>query len=241
MRRGDFEAWLSKQISSKSGKKLKYPETLVTDALAVDRYVGDLDAAFDRDGLGEFITKLTYGKADERAQKPNPTKIPYKNNAPANSPEYFHKLKDSLSASKSAVTKYRRFREADSPTNTSVFTATPLPTTTLTALDSHDGPLPDELPTDQRERTLAIVRLRRGQSTFRNALINKYGPSCMMSGCTIMDIVEASHIFPYNRGALNDPRNGLLLRSDLHTLFDIGLLGIDPTAATVKVAAARAA
>lgn len=81
---------------------------------------------------------------------------------------------------------------------------------------------------DTRERVLRSIRLRRGQSSFRNSLILRYGPHCMASGCSLMDIVEAAHIDPF-RG-INDhhPENGLLLRTDLHTLFDLNLMGIEP-------------
>ena len=43
-----------------------------------------------------------------------------------------------------------------------------------------------------------------------------------------MDIVEAAHIWPYRGRDDNHPDNGLLLRADLHTLFDLDLMGIEP-------------
>jgi HNH endonuclease len=49
--------------------------------------------------------------------------------------------------------------------------------------------------------------------------------------CELLDIVEAAHIWPYRTEADNHPGNGLLLRADLHTLFDLDLLGIDPSLA----------
>jgi hypothetical protein len=57
----------------------------------------------------------------------------------------------------------------------------------------------------------------------------------MVTGCELFDIVEAAHIAPYRGVADNSPVNGLLLRSDLHTLFDLDLLGIDPQTLRVSV------
>jgi hypothetical protein len=55
----------------------------------------------------------------------------------------------------------------------------------------------------------------------------------MVSGCTLFEIIEAAHIWPHQGEASNNLRNGLLLRADLHTLFDLDLMGIDPQ--TMKV------
>lgn len=88
---------------------------------------------------------------------------------------------------------------------------------------------------DERERVIRSLRVRRGQAAFRRVLAERYGPKCMISGCCLFDIVEAAHIAPY-RGAVDNARtNGLLLRSDLHTLFDLDLLGIEPDSLTIQI------
>jgi len=81
---------------------------------------------------------------------------------------------------------------------------------------------------DQRDRILRSIAVRKGQAKFRKGLIRQYGASCMLSGCALTDIVDAAHIWPYRGADDNNPENGLLLRSDLHTLFDLDLLGIEP-------------
>ena len=86
-----------------------------------------------------------------------------------------------------------------------------------------------------REKVLTTIRARRGQRTFRNRLIRRYGPRCMVSGCLLVDIVEAAHIWPYRNLSDNHPDNGLLLRADLHTLFDLDLMGIDPDTHEVRM------
>jgi hypothetical protein len=60
----------------------------------------------------------------------------------------------------------------------------------------------------------------------------------MVSGCDAEDALEAAHIRPYALGGTNHPSNGLLLRTDLHTLFDLRLISIDPETATVRLAPA---
>ena len=50
----------------------------------------------------------------------------------------------------------------------------------------------------------------------------------MVSGCGIVDLLEAAHIAPYRGPEYNHLENGLLLRADIHTLFDLNLLRIEP-------------
>lgn len=80
---------------------------------------------------------------------------------------------------------------------------------------------------DARERELRAVFLRRGQGKFRKALLNAYEKRCAVTGCTIEDVLEAAHIIPYKGGDTNRCDNGLLLRADIHTLFDLGLLWVN--------------
>jgi len=95
--------------------------------------------------------------------------------------------------------------------------------------ESADGPAPYVATmTDTREKVLRSIRVRRGQRAFRDKLIRRYGARCMASGCELMDIVEAAHIDPFRGEKDNHPENGLLLRTDLHTLFDLNLMGINP-------------
>jgi hypothetical protein len=82
-----------------------------------------------------------------------------------------------------------------------------------------------------------VVR-RRGQPEFRSRLIAAYGGRCAVTGCDAVAAVEAAHIDPYSGPASQHVANGLLLRADLHTLFDLDLIGIDPDTLTVALAPA---
>jgi putative restriction endonuclease len=81
---------------------------------------------------------------------------------------------------------------------------------------------------DKRARKTKDVVVRKGQQRFKETLIKYYGHWCMITNCDITETIQASHIFPYRGEKDNNPRNGLLLRSDLHVLFDSDLLGIHP-------------
>lgn len=92
------------------------------------------------------------------------------------------------------------------------------------------------LRTDRRTvRTQASV-VRPGQTGFRESLLARYGGECCISGCRIAALVEAAHIIPYRGDQSDDVSNGLLLRVDMHRLFDAHLVSINPETLEVVVA-----
>src|SRR5262249_37425762 len=58
---------------------------------------------------------------------------------------------------------------------------------------------------------------------------------CLVTGCEVLAVLEAAHIRTYPGEDDNDPANGLLLRSDIHTWFDLDLLGIEPDELRVEL------
>jgi hypothetical protein len=86
---------------------------------------------------------------------------------------------------------------------------------------------------DGRERTLASIVRRRGQPAFRKHLLSAYRGRCAITGCQVKAILEAAHIIPYKGSKTNHAGNGLLLRADLHTLFDLQLVAVNE--ATMRV------
>lgn len=82
--------------------------------------------------------------------------------------------------------------------------------------------------TRDRFGTPQLVFPRLGQGTFRILVTDAYQRRCAMTGEKTLPVLEAAHIRPYANEGLHEISNGLLLRSDLHTLFDRGYLGIDP-------------
>lgn len=89
---------------------------------------------------------------------------------------------------------------------------------------------------DARRRVLAAVVRRQGQRKFRDALFDSYGGKCAVTGCVDASVLEAAHISPYRGPDTNKADNGLLLRADIHTLFDLGLISVNPETLQLKVA-----
>ncbi|HEX9939517.1 MAG TPA: HNH endonuclease [Longimicrobium sp.] len=91
-----------------------------------------------------------------------------------------------------------------------------------------------EAPDDDPAKLARFARhVRAGQLKFRRNLIQLYGSRCAVSGWGPECVLEAAHILLHAKSGLNHRDNGILLRSDLHNLFDDGLLKIDPDSFTV--------
>ena len=88
---------------------------------------------------------------------------------------------------------------------------------------------------DARKRVTADIIRRRGQPAFRKALLKAYGEVCAITGCNLTAVLEAAHIHPYKGDHTNVVSNGLLLRADIHTLFDLGLIAIESDTLVVRV------
>lgn len=86
----------------------------------------------------------------------------------------------------------------------------------------------DTLAVDGPTRGLARLALPRvGQQAFKGLVLTSYQRRCAITGSRIRPTLEAAHIRPIAAAGLHRVDNGLLLRSDVHTLFDRGYLGID--------------
>ncbi|MBN2604153.1 MAG: HNH endonuclease [Candidatus Thermoplasmatota archaeon] len=79
-----------------------------------------------------------------------------------------------------------------------------------------------------REKILRTISERKGQNSFRESLIKQHNNTCMISQCIESSVLDAAHIIPYQGENDNHINNGLLLRTDIHSLFDLDLLGINP-------------
>jgi putative restriction endonuclease len=84
------------------------------------------------------------------------------------------------------------------------------------------------LTAEDRRYTFVESKMRLGQGGFRVVVTDAYKRKCAITGENTLDVLEAAHIRPYSANGPHAPDNGLLLRSDMHTLFDKGLLTVDP-------------
>ncbi|MGS4346670.1 HNH endonuclease [Myroides odoratus] len=88
---------------------------------------------------------------------------------------------------------------------------------------------------DERDLLMQTIKARRGQQTFRKKLLEQFEATCVISGCKIIDILEAAHINPYRGEKDHHSGNGLLLRADIHTLFDLDLIRINSKSFKVEI------
>lgn len=98
----------------------------------------------------------------------------------------------------------------------------------LVAWDDNYVELDPEFIEDERTRQVREIVERQGQAKWRADLLVIYGGSCAVTGWDVPAGIEAAHIVPYSGDLTNEVRNGLVLRRDVHTLFDRGLLTISP-------------
>ena len=66
-----------------------------------------------------------------------------------------------------------------------------------------------------------------GQGSFRFAVEQAY-QQCAVTKEHSIPALEAAHIKPYSLGGFHEVNNGLLLRADIHKLFDKGYVTITP-------------
>lgn len=73
-----------------------------------------------------------------------------------------------------------------------------------------------------------LIEPRLGQGAFRVLVTDVYQRRCAVTQERTLPALEAAHIRPYRKGGNHEARNGLLLRRDIHSLFDAGYITITP-------------
>lgn len=83
--------------------------------------------------------------------------------------------------------------------------------------------------------SLAISK-RRGPDKLRKKLLEAYQGRCSITGCDTEAILEVAFLQPNQPDRKSEPSNGLLMRADIHTLFDLHLIAIEPETLKILVA-----
>jgi putative restriction endonuclease len=73
-----------------------------------------------------------------------------------------------------------------------------------------------------------LTPYRLAQQAFKAVVLSAYHGHCAVTGTKIRPVLQAAHIRPVTNGGENRLDNGMLLRSDVHTMFDNGYLAVDP-------------
>jgi len=81
--------------------------------------------------------------------------------------------------------------------------------------------------TDERYRE-TMLKVRLGQGAFRIMVTSAYANACAITGDHTLPVLEAAHIKPFSLSGPHAVANGILMRSDLHKLFDDGYMTITP-------------
>ncbi len=72
------------------------------------------------------------------------------------------------------------------------------------------------------------VRPRLGQRSFRVAVLDSYGRRCAVTNEKTLPVLEAAHIRDFRDVQVHSVNNGILLRADIHKLFDSGYVTVTP-------------
>jgi putative restriction endonuclease len=80
---------------------------------------------------------------------------------------------------------------------------------------------------DNRFGKELVIKPRIGQGAFKVLIADAYNRRCAITGEKTLPVLEAAHIKPYSLDGPHEIKNGLLLRSDFHTLFDRGYITVD--------------
>jgi hypothetical protein len=82
---------------------------------------------------------------------------------------------------------------------------------------------------------MSLIEQRANQGPFRDAVMARDRGKCVVTGCRVSELLEAAHLIPYASGHpdRDNPSNGVLLRADIHLLFDRDLMAINPQ--TLKI------
>jgi len=81
---------------------------------------------------------------------------------------------------------------------------------------------------DGTDAVLRAIIPRKGQGPFRMALLDAYGQACAVTEEHSEPVLDAAHIRPYAEDRTYELSNGLLLRTDIHRLFEKGFVTVTP-------------
>jgi len=96
------------------------------------------------------------------------------------------------------------------------------------ALEAQLAPTGTGEPDRPRWGAEQVVRPRLGQGSFRLAVTDAYGRACAVTGEHSLPVLDSAHIQPFAEGGPHEVRNGLLLRTDIHRLYDRGYVTVTP-------------
>lgn len=92
-----------------------------------------------------------------------------------------------------------------------------------------------EVEQERLDRQRESVERWKRDGKFRTALLDLFDSTCAISGCKVLDAIDASHIRAVADEGEDHVTNGWVIRTDLHRLFDVSLLSINPNDGRVHI------
>jgi hypothetical protein len=96
----------------------------------------------------------------------------------------------------------------------------------------------EEANDDELQKIQVEINKRTNQSKFRKSVIQNYKSTCAISGTQVEEVLEAAHINQHANKGDNKIQNGILLRADLHILFDRNLILVHPEKLSIHLSPA---
>ncbi|MFC5290706.1 HNH endonuclease [Actinokineospora guangxiensis] len=81
----------------------------------------------------------------------------------------------------------------------------------------------------------AFVLARIGQAAFRKRLLQEFGDVCAFTGPAPRDVLEGAHLYSYAADGRHHDNGGLMMRRDIHRLFDLGHIAVNPDSMLIDV------
>ncbi len=98
--------------------------------------------------------------------------------------------------------------------------------------------IPDETTVPgKRKGSKTTVETRPDQASFAEAVRNNCYDQCVITGSRLRQRTEAAHLMEHRNGGVDHYTNGLLLRHDIHDLFDANMIAIHPVTLEVNILA----
>ena len=88
---------------------------------------------------------------------------------------------------------------------------------------------------DERRVVTAQQVRREQQGRFREVLLRAYSETCAITGVNVPEVLQAAHINPYRGRKSQVVNNGILLRADLHLLYDAHLISVEPNSLSISL------
>lgn len=80
-----------------------------------------------------------------------------------------------------------------------------------------------------------VVRARVGQGAFRARLLEQFGSNCAFTGPAHKIALQAAHLYSYAELGAHSDDGGLLMRADIHRLFDEGYITVEPSTLAIQI------